>query len=73
MAKYTYEDEFQFPLWEQIKKRAEEKDISYYKALKEVVPEYGRTIRYRDEKYEIEEGQKYLKGIIELQNIQTDK
>ena len=54
MAQYVYEDKFSFPLWEQIKKRAQEKDISYFQAMDEVVPEFERTIRYRDEKFENE-------------------
>lgn len=49
-----YEEEFEFPLWRLIKQRAEEKDISYLAAIEEVVPEYEKTIRYRDEAYEWE-------------------
>ncbi len=47
-----YEDKFHYPLWTLIKKYAEEKDISYAKALAEVLPEYQKSIRYRDEEYE---------------------
>lgn len=47
-----YEDKFHYPLWTLIKQRAEEKDISYSKALTEVLPEYQKSIRYRDEAYE---------------------
>ena len=47
-----YEDKFEFPLWKLIKQRAEEKDISYLKAADEVVPEYIKTIRYRDIEFE---------------------
>ena len=47
-----YEEKFEFPLWKMIKQRAEEKDISYLKAVKEVAPEYARTIRYRDFEFE---------------------
>jgi hypothetical protein len=47
-----YEEDFKFPLWELIKKRADEKDISYVAAIEEVVPEYIKTIRYRDEAFE---------------------
>ena len=46
-----YEEKVEFPLWELIKQRAEEKDISYVAACEEVVPEYVKTIRYRDEKF----------------------
>lgn len=49
-----YEDKFEFPLWKLIKQRAEDKDISYLAALNEVLPEYVKTIRYRDEEFENE-------------------
>jgi len=49
-----YEDKFEFPLWKLIKQRAEEKDISYVKAIDEVVPEYVKTIKYRDLVFEDE-------------------
>jgi hypothetical protein len=49
-----YEEDFKFPLWELIKQRAEKKDISYVAAIEEVVPEYIKTIRYRDEVFENE-------------------
>lgn len=49
-----YEEKFKFPLWELIKQRADEKDISYVAAIEEVVPEYIKTIRYRDEAFEDE-------------------
>jgi len=47
-----YESKFEFPLWKLIKQIAEEKDISYVKAAIEVVPEYVKTIRYRDTEFE---------------------
>lgn len=47
-----YEDEFEFPLWTLIKERAEKDDISYAQASELVVPEYAKTIRYRDTEYE---------------------
>lgn len=47
-----YEEKFEFPLWKLIKKRAEEKDISYVDACAEVVPAYEKGIRYRDTEYE---------------------
>ena len=47
-----YEEEFEFPLWKLIQKRAEEKDISYVDACAEVVPEYVKTIRYGDTEFE---------------------
>jgi hypothetical protein len=43
-----YEEKFEFPLWKMIKQRAEEKDISYNAAYREVLPEYQKTIRYKD-------------------------
>ena len=57
MAKSTadehYEEKFEFPMWKLIKQRAEEKDISYIKAAVEVLPEYQKSIRYRDTEYEM--------------------
>jgi hypothetical protein len=47
-----YEDDFEFELWKLIKQRAEEKDISYDKASKEVLPEFQKTIRYRDKEFQ---------------------
>ena len=47
-----YEEKFEFPLWKLIQRRAEEKDISYVQATVEVVPEYVKTIRYRDTEFE---------------------
>ncbi len=47
-----YEEEYQSPLWTLVKKRANEKDCSYYAALQEVLPEYCKTIRYREDEYE---------------------
>ena len=55
----TYEEKFEFPLWKLVKQRAREKDISYSAALDEVLPEYVKTIRYRDAEFEkqcVEEG-----------------
>ena len=61
-----YEDEFEFPLLKLIMKRAEEKDISYVEAAKEVVPEYIKTIRYRDTEFEDLEIQKRANEISDL-------
>lgn len=47
-----YESKFEFPLFKLIKERAEEKDISYHDAAKEVIPEYVKTIRYGDIEFE---------------------
>jgi len=61
-----YEETFTFELWHLIKKRAEEKDISYHDAMLEVVPEFEKTIRYRDKEYEEAEIQKRRKEMLEL-------
>jgi len=47
-----YEDSFEFPLWRLVKQRAEKDDISYVEASKKVVPEYVKTIKYRDIDFE---------------------
>ncbi|MBW1763369.1 MAG: hypothetical protein JRJ23_01320 [Deltaproteobacteria bacterium] len=47
-----YETNFEFPMWKLIKQRAEEKDISYLAASAEIIPEYAKTIRYRDTEFE---------------------
>ena len=47
-----FETEFEFPLFVLIKERARKKDISYHDAALEVIPEYVKTIRYGDEKFE---------------------
>jgi len=46
-----YEEKFESPLWKMIKQRATEKDISYAAAALEVVPEYQRSIRYKDREW----------------------
>lgn len=61
-----YEERFEFPLWKLIKRRAEEKDISYGKAVEEVIPEYVKTIRYRDKEFEDAAIMKRAKEMIEL-------
>ena len=61
-----YEDKFHYPLWTMIKKHAEEKDISYSDALIEVLPEYQKSIRYRDEEYENSIARLRLKEMKEL-------
>ena len=69
-----YEEKFEFPMWRLIKKRAEEKDISYAAASKEVLPEYVKTMRYRDSEFEDAEIQKRAKEMVELaQREQSDK
>ena len=61
-----YEEKVEFPLWELIKQRAEEKDISYVAACEEVLPEYVKTIRYRDEKFTKGEIMKRAKEMAKL-------
>lgn len=64
-----YEEKFQFPFWEMIKKRAEEKDISYSDAAAEVCPEYCATIRYRDEEWtDAQIENREAEGIAEVQD-----
>ena len=58
-----YESTFEFPLWKLIKKRAEEKDLSYVAASQEVYPEYLKNIRYRDVDFEEEEVHKRAKEL----------
>ena len=52
MSDKYYEEEFEFPFWKLIKKRAEEKDTSYIQASEELIPEYAKGIRYRDDEFE---------------------
>ena len=48
-----YETKFEFPLWKMIREHAVAKDISYLQASKEILPEYQKGIRYRDDEYEL--------------------
>ena len=68
-----YEKKFENPLWKLIKKRAREKDISYLAAAEEVVPEYAKTIRYRDTEYENSEVEKRAKEMTELARFEREK
>jgi hypothetical protein len=61
-----YEEVFESSLWRLIKQRAKEKDISYREAADEVVPEFKKTIRYRDRPFEMEQIQKRYEEIAEL-------
>ena len=61
-----YEEKFEFALWKLIKQRAEAKDISYLAAAGEVLPEYVKTIRYRDKEFEDAAIQKRAKELAEL-------
>ena len=74
MLESNYEEKFEFPLWKLIKQRAEEKDISYVAASEEVVPEYVKTIRYRDTEFEDAVIQKRAREMAELvEREQTGK
>lgn len=66
MSDKFYEEEFEFPLWKLIKQRAEKKDISYVAASEEVLPEYEKTIRYRDTAFEDAAIEKRYKEMNEL-------
>jgi hypothetical protein len=68
-----YESTFENPLWKLIKKRAREKDISYLTAAEEVVPEYAKTIKYRDTEYENAEVEKRAKQMTELARLEREK
>ena len=52
MSDNHYEEKYTYPLWTLIQRRAEEKDISYRAAAREVIPEYVKTIRYGDQEFE---------------------
>ena len=65
-----YEEKFEFPLWKLIKQRAEEKDISYHDASIEVMPEYEKTIRYRDRKFEESAIRKHYEEVTKLSEVQ---
>ena len=66
MSDKYYEEKFEFPLWKLIKQRAEEKDISYVAASEEVLPEYVKTIRYRDTEFTDAAIEKHAKEKAEL-------
>jgi len=66
-----YEDQFEFPLWKLIKRYAEEKDISYLAASEQIVPEYVKSIRYRDTEFENFHIQKRLTELRELDQTET--
>lgn len=65
-----YEEKFEFSLWKLIKQRAEEKDISYHDASIEVLPEFEKTIRYRDTEFEDAAVQKRREEMLELSELE---
>jgi len=68
-----YEEKFEFPLWKLIKQHAEEKDISYSAAYQEVLPEYQKTIRYKDTEWTDEQIRKRNIEIAELREREREK
>ena len=73
MSDKHYEEKFEFPLWKLIKQRAEEKDISYSAAYREVLPEYEKTIRYKDMEWTDEQIRKRNKELTELRERESKK
>ena len=65
-----YEEKFEFTLWKLIKQRAEEKDISYHDASIEVLPEFEKTIGYRDKEFEEAAIQKRRKEMLDLSELE---
>ena len=61
-----YEEKFEFTLWKLIKQRADEKDISYVAASQEVVPEYVKTLNYRDEEFNDKSIEDWVKHLDEM-------
>jgi hypothetical protein len=59
-----YEENYKSPLWNLVKNRAEQKDISYYAAYREALPEYQKTIRYKDAEWVMEQIRKRNMEII---------
>jgi hypothetical protein len=68
-----YEEKFEFPLWKLIKQRAQEKDISYSAAYREVLPEYEKTIRYHDTEWTDEQIRKRNRELVELRERESKK
>ena len=66
MSDKYYEEKFEFPLWKLIRERAEDKDISYAAAAEQIVPEYIKTIKYRDIKFEEAAIHKRVQELTEL-------
>jgi len=59
-----YEENYQSPLWRMVKERAEQKDISYFAAYREILPEYQKTIRYKDAEWVLEQIRKRNKEMV---------
>jgi hypothetical protein len=71
MSEKHYEEKFEFPLLKLIKQRAEDKDISYSAAAREVIHEYEKLIRYRDLEFENAEINKRQKEIAEKKDRES--
>ena len=68
-----YEEKFESQLWKMIKQRADEKDISYNEAYKEIQPEWFKMVRYRDLEFEDGEIEKRNKELAELREQEKIK
>ena len=71
IADKRYEDQFKFPLWEMVRQRAEEKDISYNMAYREVLPEYQKLIQYKDTEWTDSQIRRNNRETIELKKRKT--
>jgi hypothetical protein len=64
-----YEENYQSPLWRMVKRHAEQKDICYFAAYREVLPEYQKTIRYKDAEWVVEQIRKRNKEMVNQKNV----
>lgn len=65
-----YEEKFEFELWKLIKQYAEEHDVSYHAASQKVLPEFVKTIRYRDREFEEAAIAKRRNEMLELSELE---
>ena len=65
LAGEHYEEDFEFELWKMIKEHAKKKDLCYLDAAIEVMPEYGKGVRFYDEEFEEELRQNRKKELAE--------
>ena len=65
-----YEEKFEFQLWKLIKQYAEEHDVSYHSASQKVLPEFMKTIRYRDRAFEEAAIAKRRQEMLELSELE---
>jgi hypothetical protein len=52
LAGEHYEEKFEFELWKMIREHAEKNDLCYLDAAIEVMPEYGKGVRFYDDEFE---------------------